>query len=58
MYLPASCPDLAEALREKGILLRACRNFRGLGPGWYRTAIRTAEENDALLRALKEGHNG
>ena len=50
--------DLAEALREKGILLRACGNFRGLGPGWYRTAIRTAEENDALLRALKERQDG
>ena len=50
--------DLAEALKEKGILLRACGNFRGLGLGWYRTAIRTAEENDALLRALKERHNG
>ena len=50
--------DLAEALKEKGILLRACGNFRGLGPGWYRTAIRTAEENDALLRTLKERHNG
>ena len=50
--------DLAEALRERGILLRDCRNFRGLGPGWYRTAIRTAEENGALLRALKERHNG
>ena len=50
--------DLVEALKEKGILLRSCGNFRGLGPGWYRTAIRTAEENDALLRALKERHNG
>ena len=50
--------DLAEALKEKGILLRACGNFRGLGPGWYRTAIRTAEENDALLRALKERQDG
>ena len=50
--------DLAEALREKGVLLRACRNFRGLGPGWYRTAIRTAEENDALLRVLKERQDG
>ena len=49
---------LAEKLQEKGILLRDGETFRGLGPGWYRTAIRTAEENDALLRALKESQHG
>lgn len=49
-------PDaaLAGRLREKGILLRDCSNYRGLGPGWYRTAVRTAQDNDALLRAMRE----
>ena len=47
-------PALGEKLRERGILLRDCGNFRGLCPGWYRTAVRTAEENDVLLRALRE----
>ncbi len=45
---------LAEKLRGKGILLRDCRNFTGLSAGWYRTAVRTAPENDVLLQALKE----
>ena len=47
-------PMLAEALRRRGILLRDCRNFDGLGPGWYRTAIRTPEENALLLEALRD----
>ncbi len=46
--------SLCEKLRPKGILLRDCRNFAGLGVGWYRTAIRTEEENNALLAALSE----
>lgn len=46
--------DLAKKLRRKGILLRDCRDFPGLCPGWYRTAIRKPEENDQLLQALRE----
>ena len=46
--------DLAQKLRTKGILLRDCRDFPGLCPGWYRTAIRKREENDMLLKALGE----
>ena len=45
---------LAEKLRARGVLIRDCANYPGLRPGWYRTAIRTREENDALLRALGE----
>lgn len=46
--------NLAQKLRTKGILLRDCRDFPGLCPGWYRTAIRKSEENDLLLKALGE----
>ncbi len=41
-------------LRKRGIALRDCANFPGLGPGWYRMAVRTEEENDRLLAAMKE----
>ncbi len=41
-------------LRRKGIALRDCANFPGLGPGWYRMAVRTEEENDRLLAAMGE----
>ena len=49
---------LAEELRARGILIRDCANFAGLGPGWYRTALRTTAENDALLTALGEVLHG
>ena len=47
-------PALGRRLAQKGILLRDCRNFHGLGPGWYRTAVRLPEENDRLIAALRE----
>lgn len=46
--------DLVPALRKKGILLRDCSNYTGLGPGWYRCAVRSGAENDAFLQAMKE----
>lgn len=46
--------DLVAAMRRKGVLLRDCANYTGLGPGWYRCAVRSAAENDAFLQALKE----
>ena len=45
---------LVSPLRERGILLRSCANYEGLDETWYRTAVRTQEENQRLLTALKE----
>ncbi|NTW05200.1 MAG: aminotransferase class I/II-fold pyridoxal phosphate-dependent enzyme, partial [Peptococcaceae bacterium] len=46
--------DLAEKLAKKGILIRDCANFIGLEQGYIRLAIRTREDNDILLRELKQ----
>ena len=46
--------DICELLRPYGIMIRDLRSFYGLGPGWYRTAVRTEEENERLLEALLE----
>lgn len=46
--------ELSEPLRERGILLRSCANYPGLGPGWYRTAVKLPEQNRLLLEALSE----
>ncbi|MCM1183690.1 MAG: aminotransferase class I/II-fold pyridoxal phosphate-dependent enzyme [Roseburia sp.] len=43
---------LYERLLERGILIRDCRNFRGLGRGFYRIAVRSREENERLLESL------
>ena len=46
--------DLPRRLLCAGILVRDCSNYIGLGPGWFRIAVRTPEENDALLTAVGE----
>lgn len=43
-----------DRLLAKGILIRNCENFRGLGAGYYRIAVKKHEENEILLRELKE----
>lgn len=45
--------DLFRLLRDRGILIRDCSNYSGLGKGWYRTAVRRREENDRLLEAVR-----
>ena len=54
-YLLFQAPEtLGEALRQRGAVLRSCANYPGLGPGWYRTAVRTGPENEQLLKLLAE----
>ncbi|MCM1101195.1 MAG: aminotransferase class I/II-fold pyridoxal phosphate-dependent enzyme [Clostridium sp.] len=43
---------LYEHLSERGILIRDCSNFRGLGKGFYRIAVRDRKENEILLENL------
>ena len=45
---------LGERLEARGALIRRCGNYPGLDDTWYRTAVRTRRENDALLAALRE----
>ena len=47
-------PSLPERLEKRGVLIRNCADFEGLGSGWYRAAVRTAEENVTLIAAMKE----
>ena len=49
-----AAPMLGEALKKKGILIRECGDFSGLGPEWYRIAVRTEKENALLVNALRE----
>ncbi|MDD6212563.1 MAG: pyridoxal phosphate-dependent class II aminotransferase [Clostridiales bacterium] len=44
--------DLGEQLLKQGILIRDCSNYRGLGPGYFRTAVRGEDENRELIRSL------
>ena len=47
-------PALYGKLKEKKIAIRNCSNYDGLEPGWYRIAVRRREENEMLIRAIKE----
>lgn len=44
---------LYERLLKKGILIRDCGNFRGLGKGYYRVAVKSRKENEILLKAME-----
>ncbi|MDE6844925.1 MAG: aminotransferase class I/II-fold pyridoxal phosphate-dependent enzyme [Lachnospiraceae bacterium] len=46
---------LYDKLLAKGILIRDCENFRGLGRGYYRIAVKSREENDILLNMIATG---
>ena len=45
--------EIREPLLEKGIQIRSCANYIGLGQGWYRIAVKLPEENRLLLETLK-----
>ncbi len=50
-----SAADLKQWLAERhGILIRDASNFEGLDAGHFRIATQTAEENDALVAAVKQ----
>jgi threonine-phosphate decarboxylase len=41
-------------LARRGVLVRGCEPFLGLGPGYFRVAVRGAEENERLVAAIRE----
>ena len=49
-----AAPWLEIKLQRKAILIRDCSNYNGLGPGWYRIAVRRRDENEQLIAAIRE----
>lgn len=45
---------LYDGLLKRGILIRDCSDFRGLGSGYYRVAVKSRKENEELLKAIEE----
>lgn len=52
--LLSGVPTLYERLKQRGILIRDCSNYRGLQAGDCRIAVRTHAENAALIAAIRE----
>lgn len=46
--------NLTQAMKSRQIAIRNCDDYHGLGPGWYRIAVRLPEENQALMRAMSD----
>ena len=45
---------LREKLLQRGIAIRGCGNYHGLDEGWYRVAVRSHGENEALIAAIRQ----
>jgi cobyric acid synthase CobQ/L-threonine-O-3-phosphate decarboxylase len=52
-HIGLSVEELSRRLLSQGIAIRCCANFPGLSDLYFRVAVRTAEENDRLCRALE-----
>ena len=50
----AAARPLHEQLFDRGILIRNCDNYNGLGPGYYRICVKKHEENKRLIAALEQ----
>jgi threonine-phosphate decarboxylase len=48
-----SAMELRDRLMNQRMLIRDCSNFLGLSPRFFRIAVRTTEENERLVEALK-----
>jgi cobyric acid synthase CobQ/L-threonine-O-3-phosphate decarboxylase len=55
--LATSAPDAPTLARQllagHGIAIRVCDNFKGLDPMFFRLAVRTHDENEVLIEALR-----
>lgn len=45
--------DWYEEMKQEGFLIRDCCNYRGLGKGYYRIAVKGREDNERLLAAFR-----
>lgn len=43
---------LYDKLLKRGILIRNCKNFRGLSEGYYRIAVKNRRENEILVKEI------
>ncbi|WP_336240538.1 threonine-phosphate decarboxylase CobD [Citrobacter werkmanii] len=50
--------DLQRAMLEQHVLIRSCANYPGLDTRYYRVAVRSMEENNRLLAALRKALSG
>lgn len=52
--LNLNAAELREKLIPHGILIRDCSSFHHIGPYFFRIAVRSRKDNNALLKALRQ----
>jgi threonine-phosphate decarboxylase len=48
-----SVQNLYTSLASEGLLIRDCSSFRGLGPGYFRVAVKRQDDNRRLFQAIR-----
>lgn len=48
-----SLEDMIQNLYHQSILIRNCSQYTGLGPNWFRIAVKTREQNQQLIQVLQ-----
>lgn len=55
IYVPPEIADsLEKGLRDRQILIRNCENYKGLGRGYFRVAVKSEAANERLVAAINE----
>ena len=49
-----SLEDMIQFLYEQSILIRDCSQYTGLGPNWFRVAVKDRSKNEMLIDALRK----
>ena len=55
---PMKSKAVVNECMKRGIILRDCASFRGMGDTFVRITVGTPEQNARLVKALKEIHGG
>lgn len=54
LFFPAPFPHVRELLEKDGVILRNCENFEGLDGEFCRVAIKTHQENEKFIEAIRK----
>lgn len=56
--LGTGAQELCGFLARRGVMIRDLSNFRGAGPRWVRITVGTREQNERLIRLIKQFKGG
>lgn len=52
-YVEDEKENLYQCLLKEGILIRECRDYKGLGKGFYRVAVKSHKDNERLIGTIE-----